>query len=118
MAIRVQNSDIIVFGIMADASVTATHGRIQKAGQDPVVRPLSANVTAAVGERLRVVANEIDFVYPSNQVGDDHMDAVIRSYWEGEEFQIDLMTDSSTVVADSGYSQQSSRNWGITTEAD
>ena len=38
MAIRVQNSTKLDFGLMANA-VTATHARVQKAGAAPVVRP-------------------------------------------------------------------------------
>ena len=118
MAIRVEPGAALVFGIMADAAVTATHGRFQKAGADPVVRQLTASVTAAVGERLRIPAAMFDVVYPAGQLNNDHMDAVIRAWWDGETIQVDLMTDDSTVVADSGYAQATHSGWTFTSEAD
>ena len=118
MAVRVEPGAAMLFGVMADASVTVTHARVQKAGADPVVRPLTADVTAAVGERLRVPVAMFDFVYPAGELNNDHMDAVVRGWWDGEEIQVDLMTDDSTVVADSGYSQAEHDGWTFTSEAD
>ena len=118
MAIRVEPGAALLLGVMADASVTATHARVQKAGNDPVVRPLTSNVTAAVGERLRIPVNMFDFVYPSGQLNNDHMDAVVRAWWDGETIQVDLMTDDSTVVGDSGYSQATHSGWTFGMEAD
>lgn len=117
MAVRVQTQDDIVFGTMA-ASVTATHARFQKAGNAPVVRPLSANVTAASGESLRIPSGDLDVVYPANELTNDHMKALVDSYWDSETFQLDLMTSSTVVVSDTGYSQQTYSNWSITTESD
>lgn len=118
MAIRVQTQADVVFGTMA-AAVTATHGRFQKAaGLVSVVRPLAANVTAAAGERLRIPSGMLDVVYPAGQLTNTHMLAVVNPYWEGETFQLDLMTDDSTVIADGGYSQQTYSNWAISQEAD
>ena len=57
-----------------------------------MVRPLSANVTAAVGERLRIPSAMLDVVYPRNQLTEAHIEAVARAYWDGETFQVDLMT--------------------------
>ena len=118
MAIRVEPGADMTFGIMADGSVTATHGRFQKAGADPVVRPLTAAVTAAVSERLRIPANMFDVVYPAGELNNDHMDAVVRAWWDGETIQVDLMTDATTVVADSGYAQAEHSGWTFTNEAD
>ena len=118
MAIRVEPGAAMLFGVMADASVTATHGRFQKAGADPVVRPLTANVTAAVGERLRIPVAMFDVVYPAGELNNEHVDAVVRSWWAGQAIQVDLMTDDSTVVADSGYSQATHDGWAFTAEAD
>ena len=118
MAIRVEPGAALVFGVLTAAPVTATHARIQKAGADPVVRPLTANVTAAVGERLRVPVNMFDIVYPAGQLNNDHMDAVVRAWWEGETIQVDLMTSAAAVVAASGYAQATHDAWTFTSEAD
>ena len=118
MAIRVENSGDIILGIMVDGQVVATHGRFQKAGVAPVVRPLDADVTAEIGERLRIPSGSMDVVYPAGEANNDHMDAVVRPYWESETFQIDLMTSSTVIVADSGYTQATHDSWVITQEAD
>ena len=105
MAIRVQTQDHLVFGIMA-AGVTATHGRFQKAGAAPVVKQLADPVTAAAGERLRVPSGSLDIVYPAGETNNAHMRALVQPYWYGEEVQVDLMTDDSTVVDDTGYASR------------
>ena len=118
MAIRIQTQDNLIFGVMADASVTATHGRFQKAGAAPVVKQLTAPITAAVGERLRVPSGSFDVVYLAGETNNLHMRAVLEPYWDGEAFQVDLMTDDMTVVSDSGYSQQTYSDWAISQEND
>ena len=117
MAVRIQTQDDVAFGIMA-ASVTATHVRVQKAGAAPVVKQLTAAVTAAIGERLRIPSGDLDIVYPAGETTNTHMRAILDPYWDGETHQVDLMTDDSTVVADSGYSQQTYSNWAISNETD
>ena len=117
MAIRVQTQENLIFGVVA-AETTVTHGRFQKAGAVPVVKQLAAPVTAPAGERLRIPSGSLDIVYPSGETTNAHMRALIDPYWGGEAFQVDLMTDDSTVVSDSGYAQQTYSNWAISTEND
>ena len=117
MAIRVQTQGDLIFGVMA-ADVTATHGRFQKAGAAPVVRQLAAPVTAVAGQRLRIPSGSLDVVYPSGETNNPHMRSVIAPYWDAEEIQVDLMTDDATVVADSGYAQQTYSDWTISEEND
>ena len=119
MAERLENDGIIVFGIMEDASQTVTHARVQKTGDTAIVVELTSSVTAAVGERLRIISGAIDFVYPDGEFPQGHMGDVIAAYYaDGQSFNIDLMTDDSTVVSDAGYSQQAHTAWTLTTEAD
>ena len=117
MAIRVQTQDIMVFGIL-EADTAVTHGRVQKAGAAPVVRALSAAVNVAAGERLRISTGMFDIVYPAGQLNNVHMMAIVSPYWAGETFQVDMMTDTNTVVATTGYAQQEYSNWSITAESD
>ena len=117
MAVRVQTSAALVFGIMA-SSRTATHARFQKSGAAPVVRQLTASVTAAAGERLRIPTGDLDIVYPVGQTTNTHMRALIDPYWDSETFQIDLMTSATAVISDTGYSQQTHSGWAISEEND
>ena len=107
MAFRVRNTNALIFGVM-DAAVTVTHGRFRKAAGDaqPVVVALAAPLQVAAGNRLRLPANMLSVKYNTGQLTDDHMEAAVKPYWENQSFEIDLMTDDSTVVADSEYSQQ------------
>ena len=117
MAIRVQLGQDLSFGTMS-AEVVATHGRFQKAGAVPVVKQLAAAVTVAAGRPARVPAGMLDVVYPAGELTNAHVRAVVEPYWDGETFQIDLMTDANTVVNDSGYGQQTNNDWDISEEAD
>ena len=117
MAVRIQTQDDLAFGVMTDAQ-NVTHARFQKAGAAPVVRQLNAAVAVAAGERLRIPSGSLDVVYPAGQTNNTHMRAVLDPYWDGEEFQVDMMTDDSTVIDDTGYAQQTYSNWAISEEAD
>ena len=123
MAIRVDTSGDIIFGIMS-AQVTVTHARFRRASDDgqPVIYTLPANVVANANEGLRIRSGMFDLVYKAGPLGNTHMKAVVESYWGAAgsrvAFEVDLMTDDSTVVTDSGYSQQSYSAWAITEEAD
>ena len=117
MAQRVEPNADMVFGVMA-AAVAVTHVRFQKAGQNPVVRPLAQTLNVGAGERLRIPANMFDVVYKSGQLTDDHIAALVTPYWDGETFQVDCMTSANAVVADANYSQQAHNGWIINQEAD
>ena len=123
MAIRVDTSGDIIFGIMS-AQVTVTHARFRRASDDgqPVVYALPASVVANANEGLRIRSGMFDLVYKAGPFGNTHMRAVIESYWGAAgsrtAMEVDLMTSSTVVVADSGYSQQSYSAWAITEEND
>ena len=117
MAVRVQNGADINFGTFATA-VTVSHIRIQKSGAAPSVKALQADVAVGANENFRIPEGDLDVLYPSGDLSDAHMDALVKSYWNGETFQIDAMTDDSTVVTASGYSQQTTSDWDFSTEND
>ena len=117
MAARVRNSNNIDFGEMG-AAVTISHGRVQKAGNDPVVIPLSSNLVVAQDEELRIPALMMALKYNTGDLTDDHMDALIKAYWQGETFQVDAMTSSTQVVTTSGYSQQTTSAFSFDTPSD
>ena len=127
MAVRVKNGASIELGLALAAAVTATHGRIQKAGADPFVRPLTDDIVAAAGEVLRIPLEDltanpqvrgIELVYKTGELSDAHIDALVRGYFDGQVIQVDLMTDDSTVVADANYAQATHSGWTFATEAD
>ena len=119
MAFRVRNTNTLAFGVMA-AAVAATHLRFRVAAGDaqPVVVALTATVNVAIGERLRLPALSGAVKYPSGDLTDDHMDAVVRDYWNGVSFEIDFMTSTAAVVADANYAQQATAAWTFDTPAD
>ena len=117
MAIRVQTQDNITFGPIT-AAVTVTHIRVQKAGSAPVVKQLTASISVASGDSVEIASGSLDFVYPVGDMTNTHFQAFLDPYWDGEDFQVDLMTSSSAVVTAAGYAQQTYSNWAISAEAD
>ena len=122
MAVRVQNGANINFGTFG-AEATVSHVRIRRASDNgqPVVKALSSPVAVGSGEQFQIDAGNLDIVYPAGDLGNTHMRAVVEAYWGSGgslSMEIDAMTDSSTPVAVSGYSQQSTSDWDISTEAD
>lgn len=119
MAFRVRNTNAMAFGVMANA-VTVTHGRFRLASDDsnPVVRALASPLSVQAGRLLQVPALGLAVKYNSGDLPDGHMEAAIKGYWSGISFEVDLMTSSTVVVADSGYSQQSTDAWTFDKPAD
>ena len=111
MAIRVEPSSDLIFGVMAGA-VGVTHTRVQKAGAAPIVRPLGSTLNVPAGGQLQIPSTMFDIIYPKGQLSRAHMKALVEAYWDGETFQIDCMTAADTVVADANYSQQTHNAWG------
>ncbi len=116
MAIRVQNGSALNFGLFASAA-TVTHIRVQKAGTDATVKSIT-NVAVGANDTFVIPAGDFDVVYPSGDMTNAHMDALVRSYWDGETFQIDAMTSGTQVVSVNGYSQETHNGWTFTSEAD
>ena len=128
MAVRIENAEDINFGTFA-AAATVTHIRIRRASDDgqPLVRALASPVAVGNGNEFQIDIGRLDVLYPSADLGinraqsDAHMQALVESYWGAGaslEMEVDAMTDATTPVAVSGYSQQAVSAWTLTTEAD
>ena len=118
MAVRVQNGEILNFGNFG-AAATVTHGRISIGADVLTVRPLAVNRDIALGGQAEFAIGEIDLLHPSNQYENAGWNALLALAFNGvNSFNVDLMTDDSTVVAVAGYGQQASTDWDLSTEAD
>ena len=118
MAIRVQNGATVNFGTFA-AETTVTHSRITYGGEIVTTRPLTTPRTVAVGGQAEFAVGEIDLVFPANELVNAGLNAILAEAFDGTNaFLVDLLTDATTVVTDTGYSQQSEANWTRTEEAD
>ena len=120
MAIRVQTSADLDFGIVV-TGVTATHIRCRRtADTNDVILINADDVAAAAGERLKINSGELDFVFPDGTTGiSRHLNrSMVDEFFNNVAWQIDLMTDATTVVAATGYSQQSHSAWAISEEND
>ena len=118
MAIRVENSTDLDFGIMV-SGVTASHIRCRRTADTADAILIDADdVAAAAGERLKINARELDFVFPEGTTGiSRHLNrTMVDNLFNNVAWQIDLMTDASTPISVSGYSQQSHSAWRITEE--
>ena len=117
MAYRVQTQEKINFGVMS-AEKTASHVRFSRSGFDSVTLALTASITVPSGDRMIISSGMFDIVYKSGALPDAHIQDLINPFWDGEDVMLDMMSDSTTVVDDSGYSQQTYSNWSITQESD
>ena len=119
MAVKVENgAAAIEFGTMG-SQVTVTHVRVVKTGnsQPALVKELGSAVTVNAQERLRIPGNDLDILHITGDDGTDaYLTALLTPYWAGgESFLVDCMTDATTPVSVSGYSQQTVSNFGVTT---
>ena len=119
MAVRAQNGAVETFGTFA-AETTVTHGRIRVGTVTLTVRPLATQRTIAANGEAEFAIGAIDLLFPSGaQAEDDGLSAFIALALDGTNaLNVDLMTDDSTVVSDSGYSQQAVTDWDLSTETD
>ena len=118
MAIRVENSTELDFGIVTQA-VTVTHIRCRRtADTGDEITIDSQDRVAAIGRRLKINARELDFVFADGGISRHLNRSMVDALFANKEWQIDLMTDASTVVSAGGYSQQTHTAWRITEEAD
>ena len=115
MAIRAQNDGGIDFGDAA-AEVVATHARVMKA-EVLFIKELTAPTTFAIGDTIQIAGGDLDFVVLAGDGQNDGIEEMIEDYWASGVI-VDLMTDDSTVVADTGYSQQTHDAWTLSQEAD
>ena len=117
MAIRIENNGIINFGTLA-AETVITHARISVGNNVLMVRPLTTSRTVAVGGQAQFSIGEIDIVFPSNELQNAGFHALLSLALDGTNTMlIDAMTDDSTVVVTTGYSQQATKGSIISRQA-
>ena len=120
MAVRIEPSSDVEFGTMG-AAVTVTHVRVRPtaATSKTIVHALTSDLDVPNGGALQIPSSSFDVVLPSGQIGNTFMEWLIKEGWgDTTSFQVDCLTDSTTVVSVSGYSQQTVTAWTISTEAD
>ena len=122
MAVRVENTNQINFGTLA-GNQSITHARVRRASDDgqPMVKALGTTINAQATNALIINARDIDFVYDNGEFTNAHFRELVDGYWGATGtlgVEVDLMTSSTAVVVDSGYSQQTVNAWTITADAD
>lgn len=118
MAVRIQNGAVVGFGVFS-AETTVTHARISVGSDILTTRPLTTQRTIAAGGQAQFAVGEIDVVIPANQLLNGGLNALLALALNGTNaLNVDLLTDATTVVTTSGYSQQAVTNWTRSNEAD
>ena len=119
MAFRVRNTNAINFGVVT-ANTIVNHGRFRLASDNsaPVVIAFTGPVSAMAGRQLRIPPLGMQVIYNKGALTNDHLEAAVRPYWEDVPFEVDLMVDNTSVVGDSGYSQQATDAWTFDKPAD
>ena len=116
MAVRYQTQDNITFGTAA-ATVRITHARFTK-NSVSVTRELPSAVTVTAGQPMRVLAGDWDIVYLAGDLSNDHIAQGWDPFWLNQTISLDLLTDATTVVSDTGYRAQTYSRWVKSTEND
>ena len=125
MGIKVSSQDDMNFGI-ASARLVITHMRFRRGRDDaqPVVIQLGTPVVIEATKGMTIRTARFSIKYLAGKLGNAHIREMVRLYWQerpsnaGTIMEVDLLTAADTVVADSGYGQQSYSNWLIEEEAD
>ena len=118
MAVRVQNSATVNFGVFA-AATTVTHARLRVGNNTLATRALTNSRAIEAGGQAQFAVGDIDLVFPANQLENAGLNAILAEYFDGTNtLLIDLMTSNTQVVTVSGYSQQSTAGWGRSSESD
>ena len=72
---------------------------------------LNSEYRLGAGFPMAINAGDLDIVYPSGETSDAHMRAVVDPYWDGQQFNIDMLQDENTVVDDANYAPQQYSDW-------
>lgn len=121
MSIRVRSGAQLDFGTNNSGSaVSVTHVRFRRGSDNahPVVKQLSAPVSVAPGAPFTIPDELFNVVYHEGDLTNAHMQALVEGYWgtsgNRTEMEIDLMTAVNTVVAATGYLQETHNGWEVT----
>ena len=116
MAVRVQNGEVLNFGVFG-AAATVTHARVGFGSTTLATAALGSERSVSSGSSLEFAVGDIDLVFPSGALEDAGLSGLLALYF-AQDVWVDLMTDASTVVAVSGYAQQTSSVWSRSVESD
>ena len=118
MAVRVSNGAAENFGTFA-TEVDVSHFRARVGSDVLFTAALTTARTVAADGQAEFAIGELDLLFPSADLADDGYSALLALAFDGTNaFDVDLMTDSTTVVSASGYAQQAVTSWTRATEID
>ena len=118
MAIQVSNPSQVNFGTVT-GSHTITHIRFREANNDEIAtKQLDSSVSVVANNALTIDMNDIDLIYEDGQFPDSHIEKVVKLFYGATgqtSVKVDLLTNSTTPVSDSGYTQQTVTGWTYST---
>ena len=118
MAVRVSNGAAENFGTFA-TEVDVSHFRGTIGTTEFFTAALTTARTVAADGQAEFAIGELDLLFPSGDFGDAGYSAFLALALDGTNVVlVDLLTDATTVVSASGYSQQDVTNWTRATEVD
>ena len=111
MAVRVRNGSSLSFSALS-AETAISHYRLCIGPVILATKALPSSVTIAAGRGAEFLKHDIVITFNSNDLDDAGYNAVLAEFFDGSnEVNVDLMTDASTIVSTSGYSQVAFSNW-------
>lgn len=117
MTIRIKNGDDINFGAFG-AAATVTHVRVRRASDDAgaVVIALREAVAVAQNNEFQIDTGKLIIDHPEGNVGVPYVRKLVEGFWGSggsTSMEVDAMTDATTVVSVTGYSQQTTADWDL-----
>ena len=120
--VKVTNTNQINFGTI-QGTHTITHIRVRRGSDNgqPMTTTLNSSVTTSPQNALILNAENLDFNYNNGNFTNAHFRQCVNGYWgisADLSMKVALLTNSTTEVVDSGYSEQSVAAWTVTQDAD
>lgn len=111
MAVRVRNGSNVRFGAL-NAETVISHYRLCIGPVILATKALPASVTIAAGRGAEFHKHDLVLLFSSSELEDNGYNSILSEFFNGtNEINVDLLTDASTLVSTSGYSQVAFSNW-------
>lgn len=118
MAIRVQNTNAINFGVFGSAA-TVTHTRLKIGATSTVLatKALAARRAVEANGQAEFGAGALDIVFAEGDANNAGLLAILDDYFDGSKtLTVELLTSTTAEVTASGYSSQAVSAWSLSQE--
>ena len=120
MAVRAENSAVASFGVFATRT-TVTHYKVETASPSAALIPataFAAPIVVEAGAPAQINMAAFDLRFLAGTLENAGLNAIMTAGVNAVDLKVILMTNSTTIVATSGYSSPTISGFTFTNEAD